>query len=104
MLSGADLPISVVRQQIASAVDIFVHLSRLRDRSRRVTEICEVAGVREGEVVLNPLFIFQEEGEHNGKIVGRLRRAGNGLLYRDKLKMAGLGPSDMRLDGDWIEE
>lgn len=104
VLSGADLPISVVRQQIASAVDIFVHLSRLRDRSRRVTEICEVAGVREGEVVLNPLFIFQEEGEHNGKIVGRLRRAGNGLLYRDKLKMAGLGPSDMRLDGDWIEE
>ncbi|MNO90767.1 putative conjugal transfer protein [compost metagenome] len=104
VLSGADLPISVVRQQIASAVDIFVHLSRLRDRSRRVTEICEVAGVREGEVVLNPLFIFQEEGEHNGKIVGRLRRAGNGLLYRDKLRMAGLGPSDMRLDGDWIEE
>ncbi|MNC37261.1 putative conjugal transfer protein [compost metagenome] len=104
VLSGADLPISVVRQQIASAVDIFVHLSRLRDRSRRVTEICEVVGVREGEVVLNPLFIFQEEGEQDGKIIGRLKRTGNGLIYTDKLKMAGLGSNAMRLDGDWGEE
>ncbi|WP_091231736.1 CpaF family protein [Fontibacillus panacisegetis] len=100
VLSGADLPISVVRQQIASAVDIFVHLSRLRDRSRRVTEVCEVAGVREGEVVLNPLFIFQEDGEQDGKIIGRLKRTGNELMYTDKLKMAGMGLSGMRFEGD----
>lgn len=104
VLSGADLPISVVRQQIASAVDIFVHLSRLRDRSRRVTEICEVAGVREGEVVLNPLFIFQEDGEQDGKIIGRLKRTGNELMYTDKLKMAGMGLSGMRFEGDRGEE
>jgi pilus assembly protein CpaF len=46
VLSAAELPVAVVRQQIGSAIDIFVHLSRLRDRSRRVTEICEVTGFR----------------------------------------------------------
>ncbi|WP_128100779.1 CpaF family protein [Paenibacillus sp. DCT19] len=70
VLSGADLPIAVVRQQISSAIDIFVHLSRLRDRSRRVTEISEVMGIENGEVVLNPLFRFQEQEEREGKIIG----------------------------------
>lgn len=104
VLSGADLPIEVVRKQIASAIDIFVHLSRLRDRSRRVTEISEVVGLREGEVVLNPLFIFQEEGERAGTIIGRLRRVGEGLMYTDKLKMAGAQLNEMKLEGDWGEE
>ncbi|MOA40082.1 hypothetical protein D3C78_1619160 [compost metagenome] len=104
VLSGADLPIEVVRKQIASAIDIFVHLSRLRDRSRRVTEISEVVGLREGEVVLNPLFIFQEEGERAGTIIGRLRRVGDGLMYTDKLKMAGAQLNEMKLEGDWGEE
>lgn len=62
VLSAADLPVSVVRQQIGSAIDIFVHLSRLRDRSRRVMEISEVIGLRDGEVALNPLYAFQETG------------------------------------------
>ena len=50
VLSGADLPIAVIRQQIGSAINIVVHLSRLRDRTRRVTEICEITGVESGEV------------------------------------------------------
>lgn len=103
VLSGADLPIGVVRGQIASAINIFVHLSRLRDKSRRVTEISEVAGIEEGEVVLNPLFIFREEGEQEGEIIGRLKRTGNGLMYTDKLKMAGVQPGALRLEGDWNE-
>ncbi|MNI79863.1 hypothetical protein D3C73_1363490 [compost metagenome] len=69
-----------------------------------MTEICEVAGVREGEVVLNPLFIFQEDGEQDGKIIGRLKRTGNELMYTDKLKMAGMGLSGMRFEGDRGEE
>ncbi|MNI47544.1 putative conjugal transfer protein [compost metagenome] len=85
VLSGADLPLSVVRRQIASAIDIFVHLSRLRDRSRRVMEISEVVGIDDGEVLLNPLFTFQEEGELFGKITGRLKQVGHGLVYTDKL-------------------
>ncbi|SET95454.1 CpaF family protein [Paenibacillus sp. NFR01] len=89
-LSAADLPVTVVRQQIGSAIDIFVHLSRLRDRSRRVTEICEVAGVREGEVVLNPLYEFKETGDNGGRIIGSLIPSGNPLLDAGKLERAGI--------------
>ncbi|MCD9024023.1 CpaF family protein [Cohnella silvisoli] len=72
VLSGADLPVAVVRQQIASAVDIIIHLSRFRDSTRRVAEICEVTGIRDGEVELSTLFRFEEETESEGRIVGRL--------------------------------
>ncbi|MGG3281853.1 CpaF family protein [Paenibacillus solani] len=90
VLSGADLPISVVRQQISSAIDIFVHLSRLRDRSRRVTEISEVIGMQDGEVLLNRLYRFRESGESGGRVIGRLEPCGNPLQSVDKLHMAGI--------------
>lgn len=90
VLSGAELPITVVRQQIASAIDVFIHLSRLRDRSRRVTEISEVIGMKDGEVALNPLYVFREKEESGGKIVGCLEPAGNRLMRLDKLQMAGM--------------
>lgn len=95
VLSGAELPISVVRQQISSAIDIFVHLSRLRDRSRRVTEISEVIGMKDGEVLLNPLFRFQERDEREGKIIGGLVQVGK-LKQVEKIQMAGLG--------EWLSE
>lgn len=90
VLSGADLPISVVRQQISSAIDIFVHLSRLRDRSRRVTEISEVIGMSGGEVLLNPLYRFRETGESGDRVIGCLEPCGNPLQSADKLHMAGI--------------
>ncbi|XID93064.1 CpaF family protein [Paenibacillaceae bacterium WGS1546] len=89
VLSGADLPVPVVRQQLASALDIVIHLSRFRDRSRRVTEICEVVGMRGGEVELAALFRFEEEAERDGRIVGRLRRV-EPLRDNRKLRQAGL--------------
>ncbi|MNE81019.1 hypothetical protein D3C80_1776390 [compost metagenome] len=90
VLSAADLPVAVVRQQIGSAIDIFVHLSRLRDRSRRVLEICEVIGIQDGEVVLNPLYEFRETGEGDGRVDGALVACGNPLQHSGKLKMAGV--------------
>lgn len=90
VLSAADLPVAVVRQQISSAIDIFVHLSRMRDRSRRVTEICEVTGLLSGEVQLNVLYEFQETGELHGRIQGTLTASGNPLLHTDKLQLAGI--------------
>jgi pilus assembly protein CpaF len=89
VLSGADLPVTVVRQQIASALDIIIHLSRYRDSTRRVSEICEVTGVRDGEVELSTLFRFEEEGQVNGRIVGRLQPA-EALGDLHKLRHAGL--------------
>ncbi|WP_342410493.1 CpaF family protein [Paenibacillus sp. FSL R10-2778] len=90
VLSAAELPVAVVRQQISSAIDIFVHLSRLRDRSRRVMEISEVAGLKDGEVILNPLYEFQEAGEREGRVQGGLLPCGNPLLHTTKLRMAGV--------------
>ncbi|RXZ84752.1 CpaF family protein [Paenibacillaceae bacterium] len=95
VLSAADLPVAVIRQQIASAVDILLHLSRMRDRSRRVMEICEVTGIRDGEIELNPLFRFEEQsgggnGDRSERIVGGLRRTHNPLMHTRKLEMAGL--------------
>lgn len=89
VLSAADLPVQVIRQQISSAIDIVIHLSRFRDRSRKVTEICEIKGVEDGEVVLNQLFQFEEEGEADGQVLGGLKRTGNRLIHTDKLMMAG---------------
>ena len=88
-LSAAELPVQVIRQQIATAIDIVIHLSRFRDRSRRVTEIVEVVGMEAGEVLLNPLFLFEEEGERGGRVIGKLKRTANPLAQIDKLAMAG---------------
>ncbi|UNK17535.1 Flp pilus assembly complex ATPase component TadA [Paenibacillus sp. N3/727] len=90
VLSGAELPVTVVRQQISSAIDIFVHLSRLRDRSRRVTEISEVIGMYGDVVMINPLYKFCETGEAGGRVMGRLEPCGNPLVNIDKLRMAGI--------------
>ncbi len=90
VLMGMDIPLMAIRQQIASGVDIIVHLGRLRDKSRRVLEITEIAGYEDGDIKLNPLFLFEETREDNrGNIVGGLRKKG-GLLHEKKLKAAGL--------------
>ena len=90
VLMGMDLPLTAIRNQIASGVDVIVHLGRIRDKSRRVLEITEVIGCENGEIRLNPLYQFEELGESSdGKVIGRLRRRGE-LLHEGKLKAAGL--------------
>jgi pilus assembly protein CpaF len=94
VLSGALLPVEVVRKQIGSAIDIMVHLSRIRDRTRKVTEIHEVLGVKEGEVALNPLYLFEETGETSeGNVIGGLVYTGNPIAHQLKLRMAGMNLS-----------
>lgn len=90
VLMGVELPLAAIRQQIASGVDIIVHLGRLRDKSRRVLEIVELMGCENNEIKMNPLYAFEELGEDSaGNIVGRLQRKGV-LLRENKLKAAGL--------------
>lgn len=89
VLLGAEIPLLAVRKQIASAIDIIVHLGRLRDRSRRLLEITEVLDCKDGEIQLNPLYSFEEGGEANGRIKGTLAKQ-NELLHTDKLKRAGI--------------
>ena len=91
VLTGAEgLPLDAVRQQIASAVDIIVHLSRLRDRSRKTMEITEVAGYEKGAIQLNTLYRFEEdEASTIDKVSGALKRTDRPLLNDFKLKLMG---------------
>jgi pilus assembly protein CpaF len=88
VLMGMDLPLGAVRRQIASGVDIIVHLGRLRDKSRRVLEIVEILGFEEGEIVTAPIYEFHEKGEKNGKVVGELVKVRE-LTHTGKLKNGG---------------
>lgn len=90
VLMAAELPLPAIRGQIVSAVDIMVHVARMRDKSRKVVAIEEVDRIENGEIVLNPLFSF-EEGESSGRkgnVQGRLQKTGT-LKHTEKLRMAG---------------
>lgn len=94
VLMAADLPLPAIRSQIASAVDIMVHVARMRDKTRKVTAIEEVDRFENGEIILNPLFTFREtKGQEGGtrdrrKVEGSLERIGV-LKHREKLRLAG---------------
>lgn len=90
ILMGIDIPLAAIRQQIASGIDIIIHLGRLRDKTRKVLEIVEVLGYEEDEIRLASLYRFEEEGETDeGRILGILRKKGE-LSYVEKLQSAGL--------------
>ncbi len=90
VLMGMDLPLTAIRRQIASGVDLIVHLGRLRDGSRRVLKIVELDGIKEGEILLHVLFSFQEEDGSKEQVRGRLERQGE-LHHTGKMKAAGIG-------------
>ncbi len=90
VLMGAELPVSAIRGQIVSGIDLFVHLGRIRDRSRKVLEIAELDGLKDGEIRLNVLYRFAETGEREGKVEGRWDRLG-ALRHTEKWEAAGIG-------------
>ena len=91
VLQGAEgLPLEAIRQQIASAVDIIIHLSRLRDKSRKTMEITEVVGYENGHIVLNPLYVFEEDEKSTlDRVSGSLKRTSNPLRNDLKLRLMG---------------
>ena len=92
ILMAAPLPVSAIRRQIASGVDMIVHLGRLRDKSRKVLEISEILGMEEEEILLNTLFRFRETSEKKSeKVEGKLEKVGE-LIHIYKMEAAGLDP------------
>ena len=91
LTGSADLPLEAIRQQIASAVDYIIHLSRLRDFSRKCMEITEVVGYENGRILLNPIYKFQED-EYSTltKVSGSLVRTENPIIHQDKFILAGI--------------
>jgi pilus assembly protein CpaF len=76
LMAGVDLPVRAIREQIASAVDLIVHQSRMKDGSRRIVAITEVQGMEGDVIVLQDIFSFEQTGVENGKIVGRIKPTG----------------------------
>ncbi len=91
LTGSADLPLEAIRQQIASAVDYIIHLSRLRDFSRKCMEVTEVVKYENGRIILNPIYKFEEdENSTLKKVSGALKRTKNPILNQDKFILAGI--------------
>lgn len=90
VMMGMDIPALAVRRQLASGIDLMIHLGRLRDKRRVILEISEIDGCRDGEIVVNPLYCFQElDTEMDGKVQGTWVKVGE-LRHKEKLLMAGI--------------
>jgi pilus assembly protein CpaF len=76
LMAGMDLPVRAIREQIASAVDLIVQQDRLKDGTRKITNVTEVQGMEGDVIVLQDIFTFQQTGVENGKIVGRMKPTG----------------------------
>lgn len=88
VLMGMELPLPAIRRQIASGIDLIVHLGRLRDKSRKLLEISEVFGYEDGEILLRQIYIYEETGEIDGKIQGSWKKV-QGISHTGKLLAAG---------------
>ena len=89
ILMGMDLPVPAIRGQLASGIDLIVHLGRLRDRSRKLLEVVEVLGMEDGQIRLSTLYRFTETGEENGRITGVWEKEKE-INHRFKFEMAGI--------------
>jgi pilus assembly protein CpaF len=90
LMAGMELPVRAIREQVSAAINLVVHQERMRDGSRRVTNITEVSGM-EGDVITTmDIFVFEQTGFENGKVLGRLRPSGLRPKFMDKLEAAGI--------------
>jgi pilus assembly protein CpaF len=89
LMAGMELPLAVVRRQITSAIDLIVQIARLRDGSRKVTNITEVQGMEGETIVMQDIFRFEEEGERDGKVVGQMEPCGVRPRFEPRLKAHG---------------
>lgn len=91
VLTGADFPMDAIRQQIAAAIDLIVHLGRLSDKSRKTLDIVELCGYENGKYRINPLYRFVREGtDGNGKVIGHLTRTEYPMQQMQKFEMSGV--------------
>jgi pilus assembly protein CpaF len=90
LMAGMDLPVRAIREQVASAVDVIVQQSRIRDGSRKIVAITEVQGMEGDVVVLQDVFTFEQEAFEGGKVIGRIKPTGVRPKFMPKLEDAGI--------------
>ena len=90
LMAGVDLPLRAIREQVASAVDLIVHQSRLKDGTRKITNITEVQGMEGDVIVMQDVFVFEQTGVVEGKIQGRLKATGIRPKFVEKFEVMGI--------------
>ena len=101
LMAGMDMPLKVIREQIASAIELIIQQARLRDGSRKITYITEVIGMEGDTVVLQDIFKFVEEGaDSEGRVIGQIRPTGLRPMFTPKLEAAGFRlPAEIFMTG-----
>lgn len=90
LMAGIDLPVRAIREQIAAAVDVIVQQTRMKDGSRRITAVTEVQGMEGDVIVLQDIFVFEQTGIENGKIIGRMKPTGVRPKFIEKFEVANI--------------
>jgi pilus assembly protein CpaF len=90
LMAGMELPVRAIREQVSSAIDVVVHQERMRDGSRKVTNITEVSGMEGDVITTTDIFVFEQTGYENGKVLGRLRPTGLRPKFMEKIEAAGI--------------
>lgn len=90
LMAGIEIPIKAIRQQVASALDLIIHMERMKDGSRKVVQLTEVQGMVGDTIVLQDIFVFEQQGIENGRIIGRLRPTGVRPKFMEKIEAAGI--------------
>ena len=90
LMAGMDLPVRAIREQVSSAIDLICQQERMRDGTRKVTAITEVSGMEGDIITMTDIFVFEQTGTENGKIVGRLRPTGLRPKFMEKIEAAGI--------------
>ena len=90
LMAGMDLPVRAIREQVSSAIDLICQQERMRDGTRKVTSVTEVSGLEGDIITMTDIFVFEQTGVENGKIVGRLRPTGLRPKFMDKIEAAGI--------------
>jgi pilus assembly protein CpaF len=90
LMAGVELPIVAIREQVSSALELVVHLDRLRDGTRKVTHISEIQGMEGDVITMTDIFVFEQTGFEDGKVIGRLRPTGLRPRFLDKIEQGGI--------------
>ncbi len=90
LMAGVELPVRAIREQIASAVDVIVHQSRMRDGTRKVVNISEVCNLEGDTIMMNDIFVFEQQGIDDGKVIGRMHPTGIRPKFMEKIDLAGI--------------
>ena len=90
LMAGMDLPVRAIREQVSSAIDLIIHQERMRDGSRKIVNITEVSGMEGDVITTTDLFIFEQTGIENGKVLGHMRATGLRPKFMEKIEAAGI--------------